>query len=109
MKLDNATRLKVFGEQLRQAKIPAPTAEFRFHPARKWRADFAWVSARLLLEVEGGVWTGGRHVSGSGFTKDMEKYNAATLLGYRILRVTPKQLTEPETIELIREALDAAA
>ncbi len=64
-------------------------AEFRFHPTRKWSADFAIPSARLLIEIEGGAWIGGRHTSGAGFVGDMEKYNAATCLGYRILRFQP--------------------
>jgi len=73
-----------------QAIAPDAVAELRFHPTRKWSADFAIPSAKLLIEIEGGVWSGGRHTSGAGFVGDMEKYNAATCLGYRILRFQPK-------------------
>lgn len=86
--------------------IPAPVAEFRFHPTRKWRADFAWPDAKVLLEVEGGIFIQGRHSRGTGMQKDMEKYNNAALLGYRVLRCTPKTLTDPATFEMLRAALE---
>jgi len=68
-----------------------PVPEFKFHPDRKWRCDYAWPEQRLVVEIEGGIWTGGRHTSGAGFTQDMEKYNALAELGYRILRYPPSK------------------
>lgn len=65
-------------------------SEYRFHPDRKWRADFAIPSAKILIEIDGGVWSGGRHTRGAGFLGDMEKLNAAACLGYRVLRFQPK-------------------
>lgn len=85
--------------------LPAPMAEYRFHPERRWRFDYAWPAQRVALEVEGGVWTGGRHTRGAGFLGDMEKYNAAALLGWRVLRVTPSKLCSAKTIEMIHEAV----
>ena len=35
--------------------------EFQFHPTRKWRADFHLKGRRILVEVEGGIWSNGRH------------------------------------------------
>lgn len=55
--------------------------EYKFHPVRKWRFDYAIIDHKIALEVEGGVWTGGRHTSPKGFLGDMEKYNTATLMG----------------------------
>lgn len=83
--------------------------EVQFDPKRKWRFDFtiARPGARVALEVEGGVWTNGRHTRGSGFKKDMEKYNRAAVLGWRILRVTPDELCMQETVEMVKEALNA--
>jgi very-short-patch-repair endonuclease len=75
-----------------QARWPDAVAEFRFHDARKWRADFAIPSKRLLIEIDGGIFSGGRHTRGAGFLADMEKMNAATMLGYRVLRYSPQQL-----------------
>lgn len=68
---------------------PDACAEFKFHPSRKWRADFALPAAKILVEIDGGVWSGGRHTRGAGFVRDQEKLNAAAVLGYRVLRFTP--------------------
>lgn len=87
------------------AGLPTPTPEHQFAPPRLWRLDLAWPAHRLALEVEGGVWTEGRHTRGSGFLRDMEKYNRLAVLGWRILRCTPEELYEPATLELVRAAL----
>ena len=82
-----------------------PLTEHRFHPTRKWRFDYAWEDHRVALEVEGGVWVGGRHTSGAGFVKDMEKYNEAACLGWRIIRCQPKELCSSKTVDNIKRAL----
>lgn len=74
------------------AGLPPPIPEYQFHPVRKWRFDYAWPLRQFYVEIEGGVWTQGRHTRGKGFMGDMAKYNAATLLGWRGLRYTPDQL-----------------
>ena len=85
--------------------LPKPVVEFLFHSERKWRFDFAWPQSRLAVEVEGGVWIQGRHTRGSGFVKDMEKYNAAAMLGWRILRFQPQDITKLATMAAIKLAL----
>ena len=87
--------------------LPQPVSELRFHETRRWRFDYAWPKHRVALEVEGGVWTGGRHTSGIGFVKDMDKYNNAALLGWRVLRVQPRTLLSEETAEMLRTAFAA--
>ena len=66
--------------------------EFKFHPKRKWRFDFAWPKLMIALEVEGGTHSGGRHVRGNGFDNDCEKYNEAAILGWTVLRVTSNMI-----------------
>ena len=105
---------KLFASLLRTACIREPSAEHRFHPVRKWRFDYAWPADHLALEIEGGVWMAShghksRHFSGSGAKADMEKYNAAACLGWRIIRRMPEQLLTVETVELVRTALVAAS
>jgi len=91
--------------KLLEAKgVPAPTAEHRFHPTRKWRFDFAWLDVQLALEIEGGAFSGGRHTRGKGFIGDLEKYNAALLLGWRVLRVTPQQMANGVAVALVLQA-----
>lgn len=79
-------------------------AEHRFHDTRKWRFDYAVPSMRIAIEVEGGVWTGGRHTSSAGFLRDMEKYNEAALNGWLVLRCTPKTLWS-DGLRLLSEAV----
>ncbi|HEY7313861.1 MAG TPA: hypothetical protein VH643_31215 [Gemmataceae bacterium] len=64
-----------FASVLQAAGLPPPNREHRFAPPRRWRFDLAWPSLRLALEIEGGTWTGGRHVRGKGYENDREKYN----------------------------------
>lgn len=94
----------IFSQLCTAHGLPEPVAELKFHPERRWRFDYAFPSAKVALEVEGGVWSGGRHTSGSGFVKDMEKYNAAACLGWKVLRIQPRQLMTSATIKLIKEA-----
>ena len=79
--------------------------EVRIIPERRWRADFGFPGTRILLEIEGGVWTGGRHTTGAGFIRDAEKYNAAAMAGYTVLRVTTAQVESGEALTLVEKAL----
>jgi|SRR5579864_2844161 len=72
--------------------LPEPIAEYRFHPNRKWRFDWAWPFQMIAVEQEGGIWNRGAHVRGRHFLSDMEKYNEATKKGWRVFRFTPEQL-----------------
>ncbi len=72
---------------------PVLKEEFRFHPKRRWRADFAHLESRTLIEIEGGVWVRGRHNQGAGFMADAEKYFEATLAGWRVVRLAAPQIT----------------
>ena len=93
--------------QIEAAQLPTPDLEHRFHPSRRWRFDFAWIGQHLALEVEGGTWNGGRHTRGSGFEADTEKYNAATLEGWRVLRVTGNQVKKGQALVWLEQALNS--
>ena len=86
--------------QLKALKIEFEQ-EFKFHPKRKWRADFHLVEKMILVEVEGGIWSGGRHTRGKGYLGDMEKYNAATMMGFQVLRFSTEQVTSGFAIKQI--------
>jgi len=77
--------------KLLNSTIPGWQREYRFHPKRKWRFDYAHPELMIAVETEGGVWVQGRHIRGKGYINDMEKYNAAQLLGWKVLRYTPQQ------------------
>jgi very-short-patch-repair endonuclease len=95
--------------QVRAVGLPEPEREQRLIPGRRWRVDFFWRSAGLVLEVEGAVWHGGRHTTGAGFTADVIKYNALTLAGYRVFRVTGDMVNDGRAVALLEEALGQQA
>jgi hypothetical protein len=97
---------RIFLAALAQAGIPAPVAEFRFHPIRKWRFDFCWPDQRLALEIQGGVFCNGRHSRGAAMIKEWEKLNTAAGMGYRLLYCQPSDCTKIETINAIKAALN---
>lgn len=92
-----------------QNGVPVPQKEYRFAPPRRWRFDYCWPEEMVALEVNGGVWTRGRHTRGAGYVKDLEKMNRAQLLGWTVLQVTPQQVQSGECAALVREALGVAA
>ncbi|WP_441372989.1 DUF559 domain-containing protein [Acinetobacter lwoffii] len=77
--------------------------EFEFHPKRKWRADFHLVGKKILVEVEGAIWSGGRHTRGKGYIGDMEKYNVATMMGYQVIRFSTDQVKSGHAIQQIEK------
>ena len=66
--------------------------EYRFHKVRKWRFDYACPELMIAIELEGGVFIGGRHTRGMGYVNDCEKYNEALKLGWRVLRYPTNKL-----------------
>jgi hypothetical protein len=90
-----------FALQCRAMRI-TPEREFIFAPPRKWRFDFAFHTFRLAIEVEGGY--GGRHQRG-GFVTDMEKYNTAAKMGWKVLRYTTAMVKRGDAINDVVEIL----
>lgn len=83
------------------------TPEFLFHETRKWRIDFyiEHNGKKLAIEVEGGIWSNGRHTRGSGFINDMQKYNELTKYGIFLYRVEPSKLFNLSVLEDIQTIL----
>ena len=105
-------RLKLKGEKIQsEGEVILATAlralniefdqEFKFHPSRMWRADFHLKGKKILVEVEGGIWSNGRHTRGKGYLGDLEKYNAATMMGYQVIRFSTEQVKSGKAIEQI--------
>lgn len=73
---------------------PTLEPECRFDAARRWRLDRAHRLARVAVELDGGVWTGGRHTRGNGYANDCEKLNAAAAQGWAVFRLTTDMLRD---------------
>ena len=99
------------GEEALAAQLRAAGVEFAREqtliPKRRFRFDFLIIGSDLVVEVEGGTWSGGRHTSGVGFRSDCYKYNLALELGYRVLRYTTDMVTKGEAIAQILDILGA--
>lgn len=94
--------------QLQLAGLPQAQREFLFHRKRKWRFDLAWPDLLIAVEVEGGIWVGGRHVRGEGYEADCEKYNEAQLAGWMVLRFTPGMIKGGKAGDVIEKAIRKA-
>lgn len=96
-------------EQIKLLSLPEPVLEYEFHPTRRWRFDLAWPSPELHVacEIEGGVWTGGRHVRGQGFIEDCHKYNEAAILNWRLVRVTPDMIKDGTAVDQLQRLITA--
>ena len=79
-----------------------PERQFRFCK-RKWTFDFAFEKQKLAVEIEGGLWTYGRHNRASGFIKDCAKYNSAVKLGWHVLRYPTEQVIDGTAINDVLE------
>lgn len=79
--------------------------EYIFWVGRKWRFDFCIPDAKIAIEIEGGIWNGGRHTRGTGFEKDCEKYAHAAFAGYRVFRPPSGMVHSGVAIDYLRKAL----
>lgn len=81
--------------------VPAPVTQHAINPGgdRRYRADFAWPSCKLVLELDGFRY----HSAPAAFERDRERHNALVAGGWRVLRTTPSALRRRP--EALREAL----
>jgi len=96
---------QLFMDQLMEHQLDIPKTEYRFLKKRKFRFDFAWPDRMIAMEVEGGVWSGGRHTTGKGYTRDLEKYNLATLHGWEVYRFTTQDVTKEIAIAFMKNII----
>lgn len=81
--------------------------EHRFHPTRRWKFDFAFPEHRVAVEMEGGIYSKkGGHSSVTGIKRDIEKYTAAAVLGWRVLRYHTDDMRK-RPVQVIEEVLAA--
>jgi very-short-patch-repair endonuclease len=101
-----ASRLESeFALQLRAHGVTGWTREFRFHPTRKWRFDFAWPDQKVAVELHGATYSNGRHNRGAGMRNDADKTNAAQLMGWITLIFTSDHLKDGTAMQHVKEAL----
>lgn len=84
---------EIFGEGI---------CEYRFHPVRKWRFDCCAPSFKAAAEVQGGIWTAGRHSRGAGSQSDMDKLNTAIGMGWRVLLLSTADVLSGRDLDHLR-------
>jgi very-short-patch-repair endonuclease len=90
---------------LRALHIGVVEREYRFEPRRRWRADFAIPKARLIVEIEGGIFSRGRHTRGVGYRNDLEKYNFCVASGFTLFRFSTQDVLEGKSREILQKWL----
>ena len=94
--------LNYLQQQFPQAEV---VKELQFHPDRKWRFDYAFPSRKIAIEIDGAIWTLGRHNRPRGYLNDMEKLNTAASMGWLVLRFSTDERFFLSTRRLISDAL----
>lgn len=69
--------------------------------SRRYRLDFAHPDSCTGIEIQGGVYNRGRHVTGSGYERDCRKYNLAYTSGWTIFLLTSQMAKEVYWYSLI--------
>ena len=107
--------------RLIEEDIGEPKWNHRFHPTRKWEIDAAWDDVLVGIEVQGGTYGRtirchqcgvpvkgrrkdgslypvraaiGAHSMGKGYTRDMQKSNAAQAMGWVLFKANAQVLND---------------
>jgi very-short-patch-repair endonuclease len=87
---------------LRALGAPPHVRQHRFGAEidRDWRFDFCWPARRLAVEVDGAV-----HRIKGRFRADLERHNVAQMLGWTVLRFSPRDVASGKAVDVILAAL----
>jgi very-short-patch-repair endonuclease len=100
------SRLEVQAKaQLDQAGLDGYEQQYKFATGRGYRFDFAFVDAKVAVEIDGGTWTGKGHAGGKGYRHDRERDNFAQITGWVVLRYTAEMLNDNAMIAQVAAAL----
>ena len=96
-----------FAFQLQALGLTDYVREYKAIEGRKFRWDFCFEGARLLVEINGQTFAKGGHSTGLGIRRDYEKNNLAQLAGWRCLMFDGEAVRSGEAVEIVRKALEA--
>ncbi|CAN5896763.1 hypothetical protein BH23GEM9_BH23GEM9_34500 [soil metagenome] len=86
-----------FLELIRKAQLARPAPNV---PVRGYEVDFLWRAERLIVEIDGYKF----HSSSTAFERDRRRDADLTAAGFRVIRVTWRQLTREPEVLLVRLA-----
>jgi len=118
-------QLDYFQQVCKSCGLPVPEREYKFHPTREWKLDYAWINPtvedrdyryiinlpNLAVEVQGGVWQKNKkgEYSGTGHShpmwimRDIEKHNALTMQHIYLLQCTPADVRSGVIFTLLKK------
>ena len=86
--------------QIAAEGLPMPDRQYKFLPDRKFRADFAWPSRKLIVEVQGA-----EHRIKGRWQGDVERMNLLQLEGWTVLQFTGKMVRNGTAVQTLRKVL----
>ena len=95
----------LFAMQLDSAGLTVYVREYAAIPGRKFRFDFCFREARLLIEINGGTYSKGAHSTGTGIARDYEKNNLAVINNWRVLSFDTKQVKSGAALDVTEQLL----
>ena len=94
-----------FAFQLNALGLTGYTREVACIPGRKFRFDFCFREARLLVEINGGTFCKGAHSTGLGIRRDYEKMRLAQDHGWKVYPFDGNAVKLGVAVEIVRKAL----
>ncbi|SEO13421.1 hypothetical protein [Acinetobacter sp. yr461] len=61
--------------------------KFQFKSTKHWRFDFHLIEHRILVEITGGPWSGGRKGKLKSKAWSLDRYDVAAEMGYTVVRL----------------------
>jgi very-short-patch-repair endonuclease len=94
---------RAFLELLEKAGLPLPAKQRALFADGRWRVDFVYEDARLVIELDGYAW----HSTPDAFERDHARDTALAAKGFRVMRLTWNmvQKTPDQVVAWVREAL----
>ena len=90
-----------FAWQMRVSEISWEGTEYYFWPGRKFRFDYVLsFEHKLALEIDGRG-----HAKWNRYHSDIEKFNEATIRGWRVIHVTTDMVHDGRGVALVIDAL----
>lgn len=80
---------------------PLPVSEYQFNPDRRWRFDLAWPEQYIAVEIQGGLFTQGRHTQAAALRREYEKLNDAAIAGWCVLLILPEDVQGGQLTKLL--------
>jgi hypothetical protein len=76
--------------------------------SKRYRLDFAHTNSCTGIEIQGGVYIRGRHVTGSGYERDCRKYNLAYTSKWTIFLLTSQMARDAAWLSIIAAHIASA-